>query len=465
MEAAVLPGAVSGKAGRQGKIGIAEALAVFVILRKGLLQHGEFFLQFVLGDPLGDCEKLVAADSEGLLFAEGLYDACGRTPNDQVTLGMAVSVVDLFQVIDIQNNDIEICRAFGNPAVQVFLFLLTGEGVADTGQTIKIGLAARGLDVLLHLTVHGLHLAADRLDFIAFVVLGLGGGTDELLSRLIGFRKGQAHIAGLGTELFRELIHIRGKSGELGLQLVQPLNNTPRENGDDRSADGDQSNRDQHARAQVLLNLGLIPGGVKIYTDDAGNPAGGVQHRAVGAVEIAPLIPGRLCVHSGGSLRCLPQGIGDKHLFAEIRGILGIGIHGKDKVILADLADGVDIFNIHVVLENRQLVTDILQLRRSDILFLQLAQDVPVQQAGRSVGNIQHIPADQRLNGAAELVDHHGAEYDVGKQHQRADQKHIFGCDTHSVCAFHTVLLTDPERRDPLRFHGGRQDSSPPGSA
>ena len=213
------------------------------------------------------------------------------------------------------------------------------------------------------------------------------------------------------------------------------------------------------------MNLGLIPGGVKIYTDDAGNPAGGVQHRAVGAVEIAPLIPGRLCVHSGGSLRCLPQGIGDKHLFAEIRGIHRVGIHGKDKVILADLANGVDILNLDVVLENRQLVTDILQLRRSDILFLQLAQDVPVQQAGRGVGDIQHIPADQRLNGAAELVNHHGAEHDVGKQHQRADQKHIFGCDTHSVCAFHTVLLTDPERRDPLWFHGGRQDSSPPRSA
>ena len=213
------------------------------------------------------------------------------------------------------------------------------------------------------------------------------------------------------------------------------------------------------------MNLRLIPGGVKIYTDDAGNPAGGVQHRAVGAVEIAPLVPGGLGVHGGGSLRRLPQGVGDKHLFAEIRGILGVGIHGKDKVILADLADGIDILNVNVFLENRQLVTDILQLRRPDILFSQLAQNVPVQQAGRGVGDIQHIPADQRLNGAAELVDHHGAEHNVGKQHQRADQKHIFGCDTHSVCAFHTVLLTDPERRDPLRFHGGRQDSSPPRSA
>ena len=173
---------------------------------------------------------------------------------------------------------------------------------------------------------------------------------------------------------------------------------------------------------------------------------------------------GRPCP-GGGSLCRLPQGVGDKHLFAEIRGVLGIGIHGKDKIILADLADGIDILNVNVFLENRQLVTDILELRRPDILFLQLAQDVPVQQAGRSVGNIQHIPADERLNGAAELVDHHGAEHNVGKQHQRADQKHIFGCDTHSVCAFHTVLLTDPERRDPLRFRGGRQDSSPPRSA
>ena len=133
MKAAVLPGAVSGKAGRQGKIGIAEALPAFVILRKGLLQHGEFFLQFVLGDPLGDCEKLVTADSEGLFPAEGLYDACGRTPDDQVTLGMAVSVVDLFQVIDIQDNDMEIRRAFSDLSVQAFLLFLTGEGVSDAG--------------------------------------------------------------------------------------------------------------------------------------------------------------------------------------------------------------------------------------------------------------------------------------------------------------------------------------------
>ena len=194
----------------------------------------------------------------------------------------------------------------------------------------------------------------------------------------------------------------------------------------------------------MASQLVFIPLGAEIDADDGSDLAPGIEHRAVGAVEIAPAVFGRGIVHGGDALAGLDQRIRHQDLLSELAGVHGVRVQDENIAVLTGLADGVDELNVGVILEDAQLPQGLLIRGRTDVLLRKGADCISVEQGSNRVGEVQHILLDHGLHGGLGLAHHDETEDHIGCKQQQANDHHIARGQTDTTIFFqgiNSVLL------------------------
>ena len=373
-------------------------------------------LQIRLRRILDNGDELVAADAEGVPRPEALGDDVRRRADRLVTAGVSVTVVDVLEVVDIEHDHGEAGGAVQDLRLQLLLPLQIRRRIADAGERIGVDLRVHIVQIPLHFLVHGVDPAPQRAEL---VVLAVRGGLPRR-SLPVALR-----VARAGEQLPGQRLHVVGQRRQLRAQLAKTPPHAAVYHQERRRADHGEHEAEQNDEAGVPPDLPVVPIGVEIDADDARDLPLRIKHGAERAEKAAPAVRRGGVVHRGDPVPRLLERFGEDDLLAEFARIDRIGIHHEDKGVLAGLPDGVDVFDVRVVLERGERVIDLVVLRRADVLLRKRAERVAVHQIGGGVGDADHALADQVPHHRGRLPQQKDAQHDIRQQKQHAEHNDI----------------------------------------
>ena len=289
---------------------------------------------------------------------------------------------------------------------------MIGGGIAHLGQGVGIGLAVDVVQVQAHLPLHVADLAAQPLKL---VLGGLG------VVRLVA-PGGQAHLP-------HQLLHAGGQAGQLIRQFHEALPHPVGDQEDDEAAQQHRTGGEYRDVHGVITDFPLVPVGVEVDADDAGDLPRGIKHGAVGAVEIAPAVGGGRAVHGGDALPRLDHRLCDHDLLAKLPRVHRVRIDDEGIDALRRLLHRVDEMDILLVEEDGQLPGDVVEGLAAHVLRRQRPQRVPIQHIRSGFCHVQHVLLDEGAHRRLRLALYDDAEEEIGRHQQQPHHEHISGCE------------------------------------
>ena len=416
LEGVIQTGVIECRSMRDGKRDIKIRIMLVEAVNR-LFDELDLFRHLFFRDLFQDRDEFVAADAVGVLTSEGGMNGRCRTLDDSVAGLVTVAVIDRFQIIDIEYCDCEVCLAVVDLFFQMRLNFDIGGGIADLGQGVGACLGLNEVEIAPEVHMHGADAGSDPFNFITAAGRSRPGF-------LRGFRGDIFLIVAVRCEFIEEHVHVVGKHGQFIVKRKQTFAEVVGQQENQNSADQDRQRGNDTDRKRVLTDLPVIPFGVVVNADNTGNLSAGVKDGAVGTVEVSPFILGRRIIYCWDSFGCADQRIGNQYFFAKLTRIDRIGVNGEDEGVALS-ADGIDEFDIDVVLEYGQLLIDAVVFLGADRFCRQSAKLIAVQQACGGIGDVEHAFADHLLNGRSRLYHHDHAQYDVGQYDQYAEDHKI----------------------------------------
>ena len=131
--------------------------------------------------------------------------------------------------------------------------------------------------------------------------------------------------------------------------------------------------------------LSFKPVGRKINGNNTCNVPGRVKYRAVGAVELAPLVRIRNIVDRGNAVSRTGKRFCKFNAVTECGRTYLVKVHRENKTVFTFFPDTVNIFEFNVIPEDRKLVIQCIVFIASDIFFLHACEIVAVNRCSGTV--------------------------------------------------------------------------------
>ena len=198
----------------------------------------------------------------------------------------------------------------------------------------------------------------------------------------------------------------------------------------------------------------LVPVGPEVDRHDAADPPVLREDRGIGAVEGAPGVVIGLFIRRRGAQAGLIQRVGIHDRGIEFTGLIR-GVDDEGELLVPLIPDGVDVFQLEVVLEVIQGSIHGLIRLGALVLRLQRGEHVAVEHGGGGLGHVQHAAVDQIEHRVVGLLRQQEAERQVRQQQQdRNDDHHharaaefflilqfLTPRPEQTFCSVHTVLF------------------------